>query len=62
MILTRKGEDDLDARWALRRQVEYLGEASKSTARAFADEGGQTTPRSAATRTFDIARRESQEI
>ena len=60
--LTSEGEDDPEARWALRRQDEDLDEASKPAARAITNEGGQTKPRSATTRTFDIARGESQEI
>ena len=38
--LTSEGEDDLEARWALRRQDEDLDEASKPTMRAVANEGG----------------------
>ena len=60
--LTSEGEDDLETGWALRRQDEDLDEASKPMARAIANEGGQTRPRSTSTRTFDIARGESQEI
>ena len=60
--LSSEAEDVLEARWALRRQVEDLNETSKPTARAVADEGGQTRPRSATTRTFDIARGDSQKF
>ena len=55
-------DDGPAAKGALRRQNEDLDEASRPTARAVAAEGGQTRPRSAATRTFSIARGEAQEI
>ena len=55
-------DDDPEAKGALRRQNEDLDEASRPTARAVAAEGGQTRRRSAATRTFCIARGESEEV
>ena len=54
-------DDGLEAKGALRRQNEDLDEASRPTARAAPAEGGQTRARSAGTRTFCIARGESQE-
>ena len=55
-------DDGPEAKGALGRQNEDLNEASKPTARAAPAEGGQTRRRSAGTRTFCIARGESEEI
>ena len=54
-------DDGPEAEAALGRQSEDLDEASRATAGAVAAEGGQTRPRSAATRTFYIARGEAEE-
>ena len=55
-------DDDPEAKGALRHHNEDLGEASRPTTPAVAAEGGQSRPRSAATRTFCIARGESEEV
>ena len=55
-------DDGPEAKGALGRQNEDLDEASRPTAGAAPAEGGQTRRWSAATRTFCIARGESEEI
>ena len=54
-------DDGPEAKEALGRQNGDLDEASRPTAGAAPAEGGQTMPRSAATRTFCIARGEAEE-
>ena len=54
-------DDGPEAKGAHGRQIDDLDEASRATAGAVAAEGGQIRPRSAATRTFCIAREESEE-
>ena len=54
-------DDGPEAKGAFGRQNEDLDEAPRATAGAVVAEGGQTRPRSAATRTFFFARGEAEE-
>ena len=54
-------DDGPEAKGALGRQNDDLGEASRATAGAAPAEGGPTKPQSATTRTFFFARGEAEE-